>query len=176
MSELKKAVFKVHIAAPIERVWAAITKEGEVLPFFYNSVMHTPSLAPGSALRMRSLDEKYTAVVGDILVVEPPSRFSHTMKFTQYADDPASTVTYELTAKDGGTELLLLLDNVPVGTKSEGYMMAGGLFITQTIKDCVETGRPNFKNRLFLGMIGLFGFMTPKLCRTENWPFEKKVS
>jgi uncharacterized protein YndB with AHSA1/START domain len=30
MSHLKKAVFKVHINAPIERVWAAITREGEV--------------------------------------------------------------------------------------------------------------------------------------------------
>jgi uncharacterized protein YndB with AHSA1/START domain len=175
MSELKSAVFKVHIKAPIDKVWEALTREGTKLPFFYNSVMHTPALAPGSALRMRSEDEKYTAVVGDILVVEKPHRFVHTMKFTQY-DDPASKVTFELSEKDGGTELLMLLDDVPAGTKSEGYMMSGGPFITQTLKALVEQGRPTFKQRLFLGMIGLFAFMTPKACRTENWPFDRKVS
>lgn len=174
MSDLKKAVFKIHIAAPIERVWAAITREGEVLPFFYNSVMHVRELAPGSPIRMRSQDGKYTAVVGDILVVEPPHRFAHTMMFTQLGDPP-STVTYELAEKDGGTELLLLLDNVPAGTKSEGYMMAGGPFITETLKGCIESGKPPLKHRLFLGMIGLFGFMTPKICRSENWSFDRKI-
>jgi uncharacterized protein YndB with AHSA1/START domain len=54
MSELKSAIFKIHIEAPVERVWEAITKEKEVLPHFYNSVMHTPELAAGSPLRMRS--------------------------------------------------------------------------------------------------------------------------
>ena len=175
MPDLKSAVFKVHIEAPIERVWDALTREGEKLPFFYNSVMHTPSLAPGSALRMRSVDEKYTAVVGDILVVEKPHRFAHTMKFTQY-EDPASKVTYELTEQDGGTELIMLLDEVPAGTKSEGYMMSGGLFITQTLKALIEQGRPKFKQRLFLGMIGLFAFMTPKACLSVNWPFDRKIS
>lgn len=175
MSDLKSAVFKVHIEAPIERVWEALTREDAKLPFFYNSVMHTPSLAAGSALRMRSEDEKFTAVVGDILEVEKPHRFVHTMKFTQY-DDPPSKVTFELAEKDGGTELVMLLDQVPGGTKSESYMMSGGPFITQTLKACIETGRPAFKQRLFLGMIGLFAFMTPKACRTENWPFDRKIS
>jgi uncharacterized protein YndB with AHSA1/START domain len=175
MSDLKKAVFKVHIAAPIGRVWAALTREGEVLPFFYNSVMHTPALAPGSALRMRTPDGKYTAVVGDILVVEPPRRFVHTMMFTQLTDPP-SKVTYELTEKDGGTELVMLLEDMPAGSKSEGYMMGGGTFITESLKGCVEQGRPPFKHRLFLGMISLFAFMTPKVCRTENWPYTRKLT
>ncbi len=137
--------------------------------------MHTPSLEPGSALRMRPEDGKFTAVVGDILEVEKPHRFAHTMMFTQYDDSP-STVTYELSEKDGGTELVMLLDQVPGGTKSEGYMMSGGPFITQTLKDWVEQGRPALKQRLFLGMISLFAFMTPKICRTENWPFDRKIS
>jgi uncharacterized protein YndB with AHSA1/START domain len=175
MSELKSAGFKVYIHASIERVWAALTRENEVLPFFYNSVMHTPSLAPGSALRMRSPDEKYTAVVGDILEVNPPHRFAHTMMFTQLADPP-SKVTYELTAKDEGTELVMLLEDVPAGSKSEGYMMSGGPFITESLKGMVEHGKPPLKHRLFLRMIGLFAFITPKICRTENWPFDRKLS
>lgn len=175
MSDLKSAVFKIHIEAPIARVWEALTIENEVLPHFYNSVMHTPALAAGSPLRMRSPDEKFTAVVGDILEVEAPRRFVHTMMFTQLEDAP-SKVTYELTEKDGGTELVMLLDDVPAGSKSEGYMMSGGPFITETLKGVVENGRPPLKHRLFLGMIGLFGFMTPKVCRTENWSFDRKIS
>lgn len=175
MSELKTAVFKVHINAPIERVWEALTREEEVLPFFYNSVMHTPSLAAGSALRMRSPDGKYTAVVGDILEVEAPHRFVHTMMFTQLADPP-SKVTYELASKDDGTELVMLLEDVPAGSKSEGYMMSGGPFITESLKGVVENGKPPFKHRMFLGMIGLFSFLTPKVCRTENWPYDRKLN
>lgn len=175
MTELKTAVFKIHIDAPIERVWEALTREDEILPFFYNSVMHTPSLAPGSALRMRSEDGKFTAVVGDILEVDPPRRFAHTMMFTQLEDAP-SKVTYELAPKDGGTELVMLLEDVPAGSKSEGYMMSGGPFITESLKGLIEDGKPPLKHRLFLRMIGLFAFMTPKICRTENWPFDRKLS
>ena len=174
MTPLKKSVFKIHIHAPIERVWEALTKEGEVLPFFYNSVMHTPSLQPGSALRMRSKDGKYTAVVGDILVVEPPIRFAHTFKFTNL-DDPPCKVIYELAEKDGGTELVMILEDVPAGTKSEKYMIGGADFITKTLKGLIEDGRPPLKSRLFLRMIGLFAFATPARCRSENWPFEQKI-
>lgn len=175
MNQLKKSVFKLHINAPIERVWAALTREGEVLPFFYNSVLHTPSLRPGSPLRMRSKDGKFTAVVGDILVVEPPHRFSHTFKFTNL-NDPPCRVTYELTELEGGTDLVMLLDDVPGGTQTEKYMISGAQFITRTLKGLVETGRAPFKSRLFLGMIGLFAFATPKICRSENWPFNKRIS
>ena len=175
MSELKSAVFKVYIEAPIQSVWDAMTREKEVLPHFYNSVMHTPELAAGSPLRMCSPDEKFTAVVGEILEVDAPRRFVHTTMFTQLEDAP-SKVTYELEEKNGGTELIMLLADVPAGSKSEGYMMSGGPFITEILKRVIDTGRPPLKHRLFLVMIGLFGFMTPKVFRTENWSFDRKIS
>ena len=37
MSSIAKAAFKIHIDAPIQRVWEALTREGEVLPFFYTT-------------------------------------------------------------------------------------------------------------------------------------------
>ena len=51
-------VSQVTINAPVQQVWDTLTKEGEVLPFFFGSVMHTTSLAPGAPIRMRSPDGK----------------------------------------------------------------------------------------------------------------------
>ena len=175
MSETQRAVFQIHINAPVSRVWEAITKEGELLPHFYNSVMHTPALQPGSALRMRSKDGKFTAVVGDILEVDPPRRFAHTFKFTNL-NDPVCKMVYELApAADGGTDLTMIIEDLPVGTKTAKYMTGGLKFISTTLKGLLETGRPPFSSRLFLGLIGLFAFTTPAVCRTENWPFERKI-
>ncbi len=175
MSPIAKAAFKIHIDAPIQTVWEALTREGEVLPFFYNSVFHTPALRAGSALRMRSTDGRFTGVVGDILVVDPPRRFSHTFKFTQFNDAPCR-VSYELSEAGGGTDLVMFLDDMPSGTKTEKYMMSGGTFITGTLKSVIETGRPSFGSRCFLAMIGCFSIFTPKACRSENWPFGKNIN
>ena len=71
MSENVKIVNRVWINAPIQQVWDTLTKEGELLPFFFNSVFHTTTLAPGAPMRMRSLDGKYTGVVGEVLEFDP---------------------------------------------------------------------------------------------------------
>ena len=70
MSNTSKIVNRVVIDATIQEVWDTLTKEGETLPFFFNSVLHTTTLAPGAPVRMRSPDEKYTGVVGEVLELE----------------------------------------------------------------------------------------------------------
>ncbi len=103
---------------------------------------------------MRTPNGKYTGVVGEILEVNPPYRFSHTFRFTNL-NDPPCRVTYELKEVDGGTEFTLISDAVPVGTKTEKQMAQGGGFITNVLKSVVETGRPSFGYRLLLGIIRL---------------------
>ena len=73
---LATQVSRVVINAPIQQVWDALTKEGEVLPFFFGTVMHTTTLAPGAPVRMRTPNGKYTGVVGEVLELEPPFRYS----------------------------------------------------------------------------------------------------
>ncbi|MEL6105282.1 MAG: SRPBCC domain-containing protein [Planctomycetota bacterium] len=174
MPEKTKLVHRIRINASIQDVWDALTKEGEVLPFFFNSVLQTTSLAPGAPMRMRSKDGKFTGVVGDVLELDPPYRYVTTFKFTNF-DDPPCKVTHELKEVDGGVEYTLISEQIPAGTKTEKQMKQGGDFITKSLKGVVENGRPPLGPRLILFMIGLFGWTTPKQCRSEHWPLDMKI-
>ncbi len=172
MTQTKQLVHRVIIKATIQQVWNALTKEGEVLPFFFGSVMHTTGLKPGAQLRMRTPNGKYTGVVGEILECDPPFRFSHTFRFTNL-NDPPCKVTYELKEVDGGVEFTLISDDVPCGTKTEGQMAQGGDFITKVLKSVVETGRASLKYRLLLKLIG--AMPSPAACKSEHWPLDRPV-
>ena len=161
--------FRIHINAPIDAVWAALTRTDTVLPFFFNGVCKTPGLAKGAPIRMQSKDGKYTSVVGEVLEFDPPYRYAHSFKFTAY-DDPPCVVRYRLVEADGGTDFILINENVPAGTTSEKYMTQGGTFIIENLKALVETGKPTAGGRFALFMMGLLAPFTPKRCRSEHWP------
>lgn len=173
MSGDKKQVYKTIINAPIETVWNTLVKTDAVLPFFFGSVCETKDgLKPGRKMRMVTPDRKIAAVVGEVLEFSPPHRYSHTMAFTQYAGEAASTVTYELKEVPGGTEFSLITTNVPAGTKSEKSMAQGGPFIIQNLKSLVETGKPAFSGKMVMMLNPLMGMMTPRSCRIEHWPLD----
>ncbi|MEO1528950.1 MAG: SRPBCC domain-containing protein [Planctomycetota bacterium] len=174
MTEKTRLVHRIRINASIEDVWEALTKEGDVLPFFFNSVLHTTTLAPGAPMRMRSKDGKYTGVVGEVLEIDPPFRYVTTFKFTNF-DDPPCKVTHELKEVDGAVEYTLISEEIPAGTKTEKQMKQGGAFIVKTLKGVVETGKPPLGSRLILGMIGMFAWLTPKKCLSEHWPLDKTI-
>lgn len=167
--------FRVVIRAPIHKVWAELTRCDSVLPFFFNSCCATPGLAPGAPVRMLSKDGKYASVVGEVLEFDPPHRYAHTFKFTSF-DDPLCVVRYVLKEVPEGTEFTLINENVPAGTKTEKYMTSGGSFITANLKALVETGKPTAGGRFALFMMGLFAPFTPKQCRAEHWPFDRKIT
>ena len=169
--ELGKSIFRVVIRAPIHKVWAELTRTDAVLPFFFNNKCETTGLAIGAPIRMRSKDGKYTGVVGDVVEFDPPYRYAHTFKFTNY-DDAECTVRYRLKEVDGGTEFTLINENVPADTPTEKYMTQGGKFIVDNLKALVETGKPTMGGRIALTMMGLFAVFTPKRCRSENWPLQ----
>jgi uncharacterized protein YndB with AHSA1/START domain len=162
-------VFRVLINAPIDRVWAELTRTEVVLPFFFNSKCDSKGLAVGGPLRMRSKNGKYTSVVGEVLEFNPPHRYRHTFKFTNL-DDPPCEVAYDLREVDGQTELTLTNINVPAGTKTAQYMNQGGTFITENLKSIIENGKPTLSGRFILFMIALSAPFTPARCRSQNWP------
>lgn len=169
-----RQVYRIVIEAPIEKVWNALTRSGEILPFFFNSVLHTTSLAPGAPVRMRTANGKYTGVVGEVLDFDPPRRYSHTFKFTNL-DDPLCVVIYELKSIEGGTEFTLITEKVPPGTKTEKQMAGGAKLIINSLKYWVEKGKPSMTSRL-IGLAGfLMGPFTPRSSRSENWPLDKKI-
>lgn len=174
-STTEKSVFRVVIQAPVDKVWAELTRTDEVLPFFFNAVCKTTGLRAGAPIRMQSKDGRYTSVVGDVVKFEPPYRYSHNFRFTQF-DDPWCTVHYILKEVEGGTEFTLINENVPAGTKTDKYMTQGGTFITDNLKALVETGKPTAGGRFALLMMGAFGIFTPARCKSENWPLDRKFN
>ncbi|MEM7432734.1 MAG: SRPBCC domain-containing protein [Pseudomonadota bacterium] len=166
-----KAIYKVVINAPIEKVWSELVRTDEVLPFFFGGVCKTSGgLEVGKAMAMETKSGKYRSVVGKVLEFEPPHRYSHSFKFTGY-DDPPCTVTYELKEVDGGVEFSLITTNVPAGTKTEKGMAQGGNYIVNTLKSIVENGAPSFGTKLMLGVMGLFEPFTPAQSKSDNWSF-----
>ncbi len=161
--------FQIVINAPVEAVWKEITRTDAPIACFFNSQMYLgpAGLKPGSKLAMRS--GKHTGVVGTILEIDPPRRFSHTFKFTQM-DDPECKVTYDLRPVNGGTEFTLSIDDLAMGTKTAKQMMQGGTMIKNTLKAVIETGKPSFGIRMLYVLFKVLAPFSPKKCLNENWP------
>jgi len=165
----QKNITKIMIHAPIETVWAELIKTNTPLPFFFGSVCKTTGLRTGAPIRMQSPNGKNTAVAGTITIFEPPYRYGHTFKFTNL-DEPACHVTYELKETPDGTEFSLIQEGALAGSKTEKSMSSGAIFIVNNLKAAVETGKATYKGRMILSLIKLMGPLTPKPCRSKNWP------
>ncbi len=100
----------------------------------------------GARCRCEPCSGRHAIVVGEVVEHEAPTRFAHTHRFTQH-DDPYCTVVYDLKKVDGGVEVTLSVENIPVGTKTETEMRRGGDFILKNLKAIVETGRPPLGTR-----------------------------
>ena len=163
------AVYKVVIRGSIEAVWREITKTGEVQQAMFNMCLHTTGLRPGAPIRVRTKGGKHTPIVGEVLEFDPPHRYAHTFRFTQY-DDPPCKVIYELREVPEGVEFTLRMEEMAAGTKTAKQMAQGGKLIVNTLKAVVETGRPSFGVRMLYRLFGLLEPLSPKRTRTENWP------
>jgi uncharacterized protein YndB with AHSA1/START domain len=163
------AVYKVTIRGTIQQVWREITKTDEVQKVMFNMRLHTTGLKPGAPIRMRTPNGKYTLVVGEVLEFDPPRRYAHTFRFTQY-DDPPCKIVYELREVPEGVEFTLRVEDVPAPTKTSKQMMQGNQMIVDSLKSMVETGRPTFGMRMLHRLGGLMQFLSPKRTRSENWP------
>jgi len=166
------AVFRVLIEGSIEEVWEEITREDRPIPCFFNMRMDRGRLEPGSVIAMRTPDGKYTGVVGEILDVIPYRKFSHTFRFTNL-DDPPTTVTYELEPVEGGVQFTLTVTGMTPGSKSAKQMKQGGKMITEVLKSVIETGRPKLSTRILFFVFRLLQPLSPKRCRSENWPVDR---
>lgn len=161
--------FRVRIAASPEAVWEEITRTDRQIPAFFNTRMDCHRFEPGAKLAMRSANGRWTGVVGEILEHEPPRRFAHTFKFTNY-DDPECIVEYDLVPDGDGTTFTMTIRDLPVGTKTAKQMVQGGTMIVNTLKAVLETGRPGLGTRMLFVIFKLTAPLSPKRCRSENWP------
>ena len=165
----KDAVFSIFIRGTADAVWREITKTDEPQQTFFNMWMETTTFAPGAPIRMRTKSRKYTGAVGEVLEWDPPRRFAHTFRFTQF-DDPECIVRYEIEDAEGGVNFRMTLENLPDGTKTAKQMRQGGTMIVKTLKSMVESGKPSFGTRVLFRVFGLLEPLSPKSTRSEHWP------
>jgi uncharacterized protein YndB with AHSA1/START domain len=175
MNETTTSVFTVLIKGSIDKVWHEITQRERPQACMFNSRLDTEGLRPGAQIRMRTPSGRYTGVVGEVLEFDPPRRYAHTFRFTNL-DDAECVVQYDLKEVPDGVEFTMTLRDMPKGSKTEKQMVQGMKLIMNTLKSVVETGRPSFGTRMLLGFIGMMEPFSPKACKSEYWPLNKRVS
>jgi uncharacterized protein YndB with AHSA1/START domain len=172
-SRTEDAVFRIFIKADIQRVWHELTKTSEAQGAVFNAWLHTTGFAAGERMQMRTGTGKHVIVDGEIVAFEPPYRFAHTHRFTQY-DDPPCTVSYELKPIGDGVEVTLRVIGMPSGTRTAKSMASGGTMIVNTLKAICETGRPAFGTRLMYWMFDHMEFVLPARTRSASWPLNRR--
>jgi uncharacterized protein YndB with AHSA1/START domain len=166
------AVFRIFIDADIQRVWRELTKTGEAQGAVFNAWLHTTGLAPGGRMQMRTGTGRHVIVDGDVVACEPPWRFVHTHRFTQY-DDPVCQVSYELKPAGSGVEVTLRVIGLPQGTKTAKSMQSGGHMILKSLKAIAETGQPPLTTRWMYALFDRMEWVLPARTRSERWPLER---
>jgi uncharacterized protein YndB with AHSA1/START domain len=171
MNDRKQLIARITIRGRAEAVWRELTKSDEPQAAVFNAWLHAQAMAPGARLQMRTADGRNVLVVGRILEFDPPRRFAHTFRFTQY-DDPECTVIYDIRPVGDGVEVTLTVDDLPLGTRTGKEMTSGADAILKALKAVVETGRPPLGTRVLYALFGVLGFVLPKRTRAEHWPLE----
>ncbi len=167
MQPLPDQVLAVEIKAPIERVWREITKTGAIQRAANNTVLES-SLTPGSKLRYYSPSKKRVFVVGEIVDIVAPRKFSHTWKFTMSPDTP-TLVTWELSELPGGS-CRVTLTHSRWTDAAKMYKSVGKTWgeILRLLKLELETGDIDMKTKVIYGMFGALEFMLPKSTSVEH--------
>jgi uncharacterized protein YndB with AHSA1/START domain len=176
MAEEKKvedAVFRIFIKADIQRVWRELTKQGEAQGAVFNAWLHSAgALKAGVPMQMRTGTGKHVMVHGRVELLEPPYRFVHTHRFTEF-DDPVCRVSYELKPVGEGVEVTLTVLGMPSGTRTAKSMASGGKQILATLKAICETGRPGLGMRALYWLFAHMEFVLPARTKAEHWPLDK---
>lgn len=166
----EKIVAEIFIAGTAQDVWREITKRDEAQGGFFNAWLTARELAPGEPMAMRDRTGAYSSVVGEILEYDPPRRFAHTFRFTQYEDAPCKVV-YDIEEVEGGVLFRLTVMDVPPDTKTEKSMFAGAKLIVTSLRRIVERGSLAPGLRLaFAAAECLTPVVMPSRCRSEHWP------
>jgi hypothetical protein len=166
-------LFRIHIQAPIERVWRELTKTDEAQGAVFNAWLVSTVLGEGAPLQMRTGSGKNVIVDGHVLVHKPFTHFAHTHRFTQY-DDPLCEVHYLLKETADGVEVTLRVVGLPEGTPTAKSMASGGDFILKHLKRLAEGRGLPLSTRLMYALMGAMEFVLPKRCRSAHWPLKER--
>jgi uncharacterized protein YndB with AHSA1/START domain/DNA-binding transcriptional ArsR family regulator len=136
-------VYVVYIRATPERIWDALTQSEFTQQYYYASTVES-DWAPGSEYEYAINGQ--TAIVGEVLVADPPSRLEMTFDARwddEVAPDPPSHITWEIEpAGDGLSKLTVVHDGFDGETNTFGQVAGGMPYILSGLKTLLETGEP----------------------------------
>lgn len=158
----------IEIAAPIEAVWAELTKLGSVQRAMMDTVLDS-TLEVGAPLYYKSRDGKRVFIVGRIVEIDPPKRLTHTQRLTT-RDDPFTLVTWTLEETAVGTSVTLLHTGWPTDTRKLDQVDGTWAMILPELKQVVETGDVSTSLKLRYALMRAFMWAMPARTRTENVP------
>ena len=142
---LATQVYQVFIKATPEQVWDAITKPEFTQKYFYGSRVDVAEKAGGPYIGHAG-DRDAVLVEGEVLEYDRPRRLQHTWRalYDETAvDEPASRVTWELEAADGGvTKLTVVHDRLDTAPKTAESVAGGWSYVLSGLKTLLETGEP----------------------------------
>lgn len=159
-------VVSIEIEAPVDRVWAEITKTGVVQRPLYNTILET-DLKPGSPVKYYSPDRKRIFVIGRVIDVDPPNMFSHTYMFTS-RDEPPTLVTWNLEPSGTGCRVTVTHTGWTDEHKAPEKSAGGWREILGLLKEEIETGQIPLKTRLMYAMMNRMMFVMPKTTMAPN--------
>ena len=162
----KELLHSIVIKAPIEAVWAELTKLDGKQRAMLDSVLES-TLEPGAPLYYKSTDGRRIFVVGRVVKVVPPHVLSHTQQLTM-RDDPPTLVTWELTEVPDGTRVTLRHTGWPADTRKLESVDSTWAGILSDLKLVMETGDISRKSKMQYAFMRAFMWAMPAKTRAEN--------
>lgn len=135
------ATARIDVDAAPERVWAALTEPDQIQAYMFGSQVETTWTVGSPIVWKGEWNGKPYEDKGEIVEFEPGRRLTvtHFSPLAGQPDAPESyhTLTYELTARDGGTRLSLSQDNNPTEEAAE-HSRGNWELMLRALKEYVE--------------------------------------
>lgn len=141
--------YEIYIAAPVEKVWKALTDGSTTKQYFYGCAVQSTfkKAAPISYLG----DGDFKMLDGEIVDVKPEARLVTTFQAhwdAQVSKDKASRVAWDLTPMGQSPRLTLVHDRFAEETATYKQSTGGWNVILSSLKTYIETGKPVWSKKL----------------------------
>jgi uncharacterized protein YndB with AHSA1/START domain len=127
-----RIIESTHIAAPIDRVWRAVSDHRQFGEWFKVALDQPFEAGKPSTGHLTHPGYEHVRWTADVVAIEPPRRFAfrwHPYAIDQsvdYSNEPTTLVEFTLAESDGGTDVEVVesgFDALPAHRRDEAYRM-----------------------------------------------------
>ncbi len=132
-------VYKIHIDATPEKVWSAIIDPEFTKQYWFGNANVAAKWEKGAPWQHQGMDSGTLYHGGIIEDIVPNERL--VLSWSNSADDPdVSRVTFTLTSKDGGTDLVIIHGDFIEGSSMAISVSKGWPNVIANMKEFLEHG------------------------------------